>query len=196
MSVKNILNSGSNFDDRLILDYKELAETVQNLKDMDYRVVLTQGVYDLVHEGHALYLEKARSLGDVLIVGVDSDELTRQRKGPSRPIVPQKERLNMLVHLRHVDIVTVRDVHHSIDELIRTVRPHVLVTSDTTKDFSKEDAMIYKDCCGEVIVLSAQATATTTGRIRTLAIDGANEFLGALMSTIPELFKKHFNLDK
>ncbi|MEN9647666.1 MAG: hypothetical protein RLY57_470, partial [Candidatus Parcubacteria bacterium] len=90
--IKEILNNGSSHLSRFIPDMNELKAVVDHFRQMGYRIVLTQGVYDLIHEGHALYLENARSLGDLLIVGVDSDELTKKRKGPSRPIVPQSER--------------------------------------------------------------------------------------------------------
>ena len=137
VTVKNILSAGSNLNDRFIPDYKELKEVVEDLKKMGYRIVLTQGVYDMIHEGHARYLEQALSYGDILIVGVDSDELTRKRKGPTRPIVPQAERLQMLAHLRSVGILTLREVKHGMSKLIETVRPDVLVTSSSTSDFPK-----------------------------------------------------------
>ena len=76
VTVKNILSSGSNLKDRFIPNLKELKRVTDNLKRMGYRIVLTQGVYDMLHEGHARYLEQALSYGDVLVVGVDSDELT------------------------------------------------------------------------------------------------------------------------
>ncbi len=110
VKLKNILAPGVNLKDRFIPDLGELKTVVQDLKRMGYRIVLTQGVYDMIHEGHARYLEKALSYGDVLIVGVDSDELTRSRKGPDRPVVPEKERIQMLAHLRHVSILTIREI--------------------------------------------------------------------------------------
>ncbi len=102
-----IFSPKTNIKDRFISSHKNLARVVDDLKKNGYKIVLTQGVWDLIHEGHALYLEAAKSHGDILIVGVDSDELTKQRKGPNRPIVPQKERISMLIHLRHVDILIV-----------------------------------------------------------------------------------------
>ena len=86
VTIKSILSQSSNVDDRLIPELKHVAEIIADLKRMGYRIVLTQGVYDMIHEGHARYLERARSLGDILILGVDSDELTRGAKvlhGPS-----------------------------------------------------------------------------------------------------------------
>ncbi len=186
MRLKKILSPKTEFEARFIPDYKELDRTTKNLKKQGKQIVLTQGVYDLIHEGHALYLEQARQLGDILIVGVDSDELTRRRKGPDRPIVPQKERLKMLVHLRHVDIVTIREANHGIGDLIRLVRPDVLVVSKSTSDFTDEMVNEYQNVCGKIISLPPQATTTTTGRIRVLTMEGVNR----LSQEISKLTKK------
>lgn len=148
---------------------------VQSLKALGMRIVLTQGVYDLIHEGHAAYLEKAKSLGDILIVGVDSDELTKIRKGPKRPIVPQAERVNMLLHLRHVDLVTIKEAHHGIGDIIDIVRPDVMVFSSSTEEATAEAIAVYKGLCGEIIVLPPQATTTTTARVRNLTIEGVED---------------------
>jgi rfaE bifunctional protein nucleotidyltransferase chain/domain len=174
-TVKHILAASTNAGHRFIPDYKELEKIVRTFKEMGYRVVLTQGVYDLIHEGHAAYLENAKSLGDVLIVGVDSDELTRKRKGPERPIVPQDERLKMLMHLRHVDIVTLRQVSQGIGDLIRLVCPDILVVSKSTTDFTKDMAEEYTPFCGEIVSLPPQATTSTSARIRNLTLEGAEK---------------------
>lgn len=191
--MKNILNPGANLSERFVSDYRELLEVVEQLKRMGYKIVLTEGVYDLLHEGHALYLEKARAHGDILIVGVDSDELTRKRKGPDRPIVPQQERVKMLIHLRHVDIVTIREISHGIGDLIKLVKPDTLIVSETTKDFPREDMEEYKTHCGQIVILPPQATTTTTGRIRNLTIEGANKLaaeIGRLTSEFVEKIRK------
>lgn len=187
VTVKNILSSGSNLKDRFIPKYSELKRVIRDLKRMGYRIVLTQGVYDMIHEGHARYLEKALSYGDILIVGVDSDELTRKRKGPNRPVVPQQERLNMLAHLRSVSILTLREAHQEIGALIKCVEPDVLITSASTKDFTKNEATAYKKWCGKVVVLPPQAATSTTARVRLLTIGGADQFAQAVVKEIPTL---------
>jgi len=124
------------------------------------------------------------------VVGVASDKLTKLRKGPNRPIVPEKERVNMLLHLRHVDMVTIREANQDIGELIRLVRPDVLVTSSSTEDFKKDlEARKYDEFCGEVVVLPPQATTTTTARIRNLTIEGA-EKLAREITKLTENFIK------
>ncbi len=189
-SIKQILAHDSNIEERLITDYEELDRTVKTIKAMGFKVVLTQGVYDLIHVGHAAYLEKARSLGDILIVGVDSDELTRQRKGPDRPIVSQRERLQMLSHLRPVDILTVREVHHDIGDLIRLVQPDILVVSKSTTDFSLEMAKEYGEFCGKIVSLPPQATTSTTARIRNITIEGVEKLAKEVAQLTNEFVKK------
>ena len=174
-NLKRILENKTHFDQRVISDAKSLDKIISRLKKDGHKIVLTQGVYDLIHEGHALYLENARSHGDILVVGVDSDELTKKRKGPNRPIVPQAERLKMLVHLRHVDLVILRNVEDDIGDLIRLVKPDVLVVSTSTGDFSDKQVKDYNDFCGQIITLPPQAATSTSARIRLLAIDGAEK---------------------
>lgn len=190
VSVDKILSEYAHSNDRFIADYNVLKLVTDDLKRRGLRIVLTQGVYDLLHEGHARYLEKALSFGDVLIVGVDTDEFTRARKGPNRPIVPFEERLHMLSHLRHVSILTQRDVHMEIGALIRTVRPHVLVASESTKDFPPELVASYAEYCEEVVTLPPQATTSTTARIRMLSIDGADELARELAERIPHVVQE------
>lgn len=171
-------------------DFEDLANLVAEIKSKGLKIVLTQGVYDLIHQGHAAYLEKAKSLGDILIVGVDSDELTRKRKGPGRPIVPQDERVKMLVHLRHVDIVTIKDVDRDIGDLIRLVKPDVLVVSKSTTDFTDKMAKEYDGVCKEIVTLPPQATTSTSARIRNLTIDGAEQLAEEIGKITREFLNK------
>lgn len=171
---KTIVKKKAITNPRFIKNFDQLNKIVSSLKILGNKIILTQGVYDLIHEGHAKYLEIAKSHGDILIVGVDSDELTKKRKGPNRPIVPEAERIEMLLHLRHVDYVVVRHVGKEIGDMIRTVKPDILITSSTTKDFTREFIKKYKSSCGQIITLPAQSTTSTTARIRKLSIDGAS----------------------
>ncbi len=177
---------GSNVEKRFVNDQEKLRLLVTSLKTLGMKIVLTQGVYDLIHEGHAAYLEKAKSLGDILIVGVDSDELTKIRKGPKRPIVPQGERVNMLLHLRHVDLVTIKEASHGMGDIIELVRPDVLVFSSSTPEVTPEVMKDYEKFCGEIVTLPPQAITTTTARVRNLTIEGAE----TLAKEVNELISK------
>jgi len=89
-------------------------------------VVFTNGVFDLLHPGHVRYLKHARSLGEALIVGVNSDRSVRANKGPSRPITPEAERAELLSALACVDAVAIFD-DETPAEIIRKIQPDVLV---------------------------------------------------------------------
>lgn len=89
-------------------------------------IVFTNGCFDLLHIGHVRYLAEARSFGDLLVVGVNSDRSVRELKGPRRPLVPETERAEMLAHLASVDAVTLFD-ERTADALIEIVRPQVYV---------------------------------------------------------------------
>lgn len=90
------------------------------------KLVFTNGAFDLLHVGHLRYLAHARSLGDALVVGLNSDGSVRRYKGDKRPIVPERERAEMLLGLKCVDYVVIFDEDEPRD-LIATVLPDVLV---------------------------------------------------------------------
>ena len=190
-TIREILSPGAPFEARFIPNLEDLTAVAKNLRESGYRVVLTQGVYDLVHEGHGRYLELAKAQGDVLIVGVDSDELTRKRKGEDRPIVPESERLRMLTLLRSVDIVTLRTLEASeedIDYLTKALNPDVFVMSVTTKDFPLEKQDEIGRHVGKICVFEQQAETSTTARIRNLMVGGAGELRKRLNEAMDGFF--------
>lgn len=189
--VAALLDHSTNKEARYYENYDELKQVLEELSAVGKKVVLTQGVFDLLHVGHAQYLEKARSFGDILVVGVDSDALTRQRKGNGRPIVPQDERINTLLHLRHVDIVALRDVDRELEDLIKTIKPDVYIASESTKDFVVDgDLAAY---CGKVHTLPPQAITSTTARIRQVSMIGADQLADELAKHIPEVVRTVLN---
>jgi D-beta-D-heptose 7-phosphate kinase/D-beta-D-heptose 1-phosphate adenosyltransferase len=159
----------SNFDLRFVSDYRVITTMVGALRVLGLRVVLTMGTFDMLHEGHSMYLEAARRFGDFLIVGIDSDEKVRQRKGPSRPAVPELERLRMVTHQRGVGLVTLKPVGEPRWALIKAIRPDVLVA--TAETYSKTDIDdLEADYCGHVEVLERMALGSTSARLRLLEI--------------------------
>ena len=99
---------------------------VAELRRRGLRVVFTNGVFDLLHPGHVRYLQAARAEGDVLIIGVNSDRSVHAIKGPTRPLIPEDERAEVLDALACVDAVVVFDEDTPAD-IIRAVQPDVLV---------------------------------------------------------------------
>lgn len=179
-----IFGAGSNFKERFIKDDEKVKKFVENCKGLGLKIVLTQGTYDMVHVGHARYFEMAKKHGDLLVVGVDSDEKVRARKGPERPVVPEEERLEMVTHLRSVDVVYLKKLRAPRWHLIKLVRPDVLIA--TRKTYSKMEIKELKKYCKEVVVLEPQATTSTSAKIRLLQIGHAKKLEQALT---PKLLK-------
>lgn len=173
-----IFGSTSNFSERWVKEDKKLKKLVENCKGLGLKIVLTQGTYDMVHIGHARYFEEAKKHGNILIVGVDSDEKVRARKGPERPVVPEQERLEMVTHLRTVDVVYLKHQKAPRWNLIKIVQPDVLVATKQT--YSSADLKELKKYCGKVVVLEPRATTSTSAKIRLLQIGHAKKLEKAL----------------
>lgn len=109
-----------------VVDRQTLLAERERLRHEGKRVVFTNGCFDLLHLGHIRLLQHAKSLGDVLVVGINSDRSTREVKGPLRPIVDERERSEILAALEAVDYVTVFD-EPTPRELVQALLPDVLV---------------------------------------------------------------------
>jgi rfaE bifunctional protein nucleotidyltransferase chain/domain len=112
-----------------ILAQDALIVAVAEAKRNGQRVVFTNGCFDLLHPGHVRTLERARALGDLLVVALNSDRSVRELKGPGRPVVPEAERAELLAALAAVDYVTLFD-DPTPQPLIAQLRPDVLVKGD------------------------------------------------------------------
>ncbi len=112
--------------DRKIKGRDSLQTILQELQDQGRKVVFTNGCFDLLHVGHIKYLQAARQLGDLLVLGLNTDASIRRLKGQKRPLIDQTERSHILAALSCVDFVTVFDEDTPL-ELIRTLRPDILV---------------------------------------------------------------------
>jgi rfaE bifunctional protein nucleotidyltransferase chain/domain len=109
-----------------IVERDEAGRLADRLRREGLKVVFTNGVFDLLHPGHVRYLSRARSLGDALIVGVNSDRSVRSNKGDGRPVNAEAERAEVLAALDTVDAVIVFD-EETPHDLIAAVQPDVLV---------------------------------------------------------------------
>ena len=109
-----------------ILPLDRAVEAVAELKQQGKRVVFTNGCFDLLHPGHTRYLAEARKLGDALLVAVNSDRSVRALKGPGRPVLPERERAEILAALECVDYVTIFD-DLTPRSVIARMLPQVLV---------------------------------------------------------------------
>ena len=162
------------FGGKAVLDNKRLKEVIGHCKGLGLKIVLTQGSWDLIHIGHARYMREAKKHGDILVVGVDSDEKIRARKGPERPIVPEDERLEMVTHLRYVDLVALKQLKDPKWNLIKLVCPDVLIITKR-QEYTKQQQRELKKYCGKVVELESQATTSTSAKIRRLQINTAQK---------------------
>lgn len=111
---------------RKVASLETLARIVDQAKALGQRVVFTNGCFDLLHPGHIQLLERAKRLGDLLIVAINSDRSVRMLKGPTRPIINQRDRALLVAALESVDYVTIFDEPTPV-LLIDRLRPQVLV---------------------------------------------------------------------
>ena len=150
-----------------IKEKEDLRRAVEAFKREGKRVVFTNGCFDLLHVGHIRYLEKAKTLGDILVVGVNRDRSVKELKGPLRPLLPQEERMEFLSGLGCVDYVTLFDEPTPL-ELITALKPHVLVKGG---DWSKETIVgrdVVEGAGGEVVVIPFVEGSSTTHLIETI----------------------------
>lgn len=189
---KGFLSENRQPEDMYIKDYERLAEVSEACKKLGLKVGLTQGSFDVKHLGHDRYLMAARKECDVLFVGVDADEKIRSRKGPTRPVVTEDERIEQLCHLRWVHVVTLKKAEYPKHALQKAVHPDVIIISTQTKkgeqvpEYSDEEITELKQYCGDVVVLPPQAPTSTTARIRTLMLDFQKVLQEKLREGVPE----------
>jgi D-beta-D-heptose 7-phosphate kinase / D-beta-D-heptose 1-phosphate adenosyltransferase len=112
--------------DKHVKTKNEIKPLIEDLKDKGKKIVFTNGCFDLIHKGHISYLEKAKSFGDVLIIGLNSDRSVRAIKGQDRPINNESDRAYILASIEVVDYVTIFD-EDTPHDLIKLIKPHILV---------------------------------------------------------------------
>ena len=146
---------------------EELLRIIKDLKVKGKRIIFTNGCFDLLHVGHIRYLEEAKTLGDILIVGVNSDTSVRKLKGPKRPVLPVEERTEILSGLGCVDYITIFDELDPL-ALITSLQPNVLVKGG---DWTKEQTIgkeVVERSGGEVVIIPFVQGASTSSIIETI----------------------------
>lgn len=150
-----------------ILDRDGVVREVSRARAGGAKIVLANGCFDLLHVGHVRYLEGARALGDVLVVGVNSDKQARILKGEGRPFMSENDRAALISALRCVDVVTIFD-EPTVEELIRAIRPdfHAKGT-DYTKE-SVPEREIVRECGGKVVIVGDPKDHSSSNIIETV----------------------------
>lgn len=147
--------------DKVIPSARELAPVIEGLRSQGKTVVLTNGVFDLLHVGHTRCLEDARARGDYLVIAVNSDRSAEALKGKGHPVNPAEERMEVLASLWYVDYVTSFD-EDTAAELIKRLKPTVYAkgTDYTIKTLPERDVLKALDV--KVMFVGDRKTHSTT----------------------------------
>jgi rfaE bifunctional protein nucleotidyltransferase chain/domain len=147
-----------------IRNIKAIKSIVARLKARRKKVVFTNGCFDILHVGHIRYLRKAKKLGDILVVGLNTDRSVKEIKGAKRPIVPQKDRAEVLAALEFVDYVVLFDEPDPFS-LIEKVRPTILVKGADWPKGKIIGREVVEKAGGRVVRIPLVAGASSSGVI-------------------------------
>ncbi len=157
-----------------VLDYAVLDEVLAGWRAQKKRIVFTNGCFDIVHKGHVSYLRHARSKGDVLIVGINSDASVRRLKGPTRPINPVEDRADVLAALESVDAVIPFE-EDTPQQIIERVTPDVLVKGEDWADKGVVGREWVEAHGGEVYLAPLEPGRSTTSILERARGSGSME---------------------
>jgi rfaE bifunctional protein nucleotidyltransferase chain/domain len=155
-----------------ILTREELIECVASAKASGARIVFANGCFDVLHVGHVRYLAGARELGDLLVVGINSDAQVATQKGPGRPVLPATERAEIVASLASVDYVTIFE-EPTVEQLLLALTPdvHAKGTDYTTETVPERD--VVRSYGGQIAIVGDPKDHSTSAIIARLG--GVNE---------------------
>lgn len=194
LRAQRILSGTARFDDRYMPDHDKLIELINILRSMGCIIVLAMGTWDMKHLGHEDYIQLGKDRAAkkyphaehvIMVVGVDTDELTRARKGPKRPFVPELERAKQIAHIRSVDIVT---LEYKLRELPKLLPHDVRVISVSTNDERKLKAQ--GKYCAHLINLQQQLNDSSSARLSRLALEGRAEAADIVEAALSKVLKE------
>lgn len=148
----------------MLIDRNDAAQVCEDLRQRGKQIVFTNGCFDIIHAGHVRYLTTAKSFGDVLIVGLNTDESVKRLKGESRPINSQDDRAEVLLGLKAVDHVIFFG-EQTAEALIAEVKPAVYVKGGDYTLATLPEAKIVHACGGRVELVNLVAGRSTTSVI-------------------------------
>lgn len=141
----------------------QLKSILTSLKSKGKRIIFTNGCFELIHAGHIRCLSKAKQQGDVLVVAINSDSSVRRLKGKNRPIMPEKDRLEIMAALEYVDYVVLFG-ESTPRKLIEYLKPDILVKG---ADYKLEE-IVGRECVGKVKTIPLVKNKSTTRLIETI----------------------------
>jgi rfaE bifunctional protein nucleotidyltransferase chain/domain len=152
-----------NFSDKL-LSRENFPAWRENLRRAGKKLVVTNGCFDLLHLGHVTYLENARNHGDVLLIGVNSDESVRELKGPNRPINNEKDRALVLAALQSVDAVLIFP-EKAATNFLSLAQPDIYIKGGdyTLETLNQEERRNVEQAGGKIVIIPFVPGKSTTG---------------------------------
>ena len=148
-----------------IMELAELKEEIERLKEDGELIVFTNGCFDILHVGHIRYLKKAASLGDKLVLAVNSDSSVRELKGNNRPFVPEEERLEMLAALEMIDYLI---LFSEIDcrSVLEELKPQIYVKGGDYRIEDLPEAETVYSYGGKIVLITEIKGRSTTNLIK------------------------------
>lgn len=150
-----------------ILNRDRLLEKITAARANGLRVIFANGCFDPLHVGHVRYLEGARALGDLLIVGLNSDRQVSRLKGPGRPLVPQDQRAEIVAALSAVDFVTIFD-EPTVESLLLALRPDVHAKGTDYTEETVPERDVVRSYGGQVAIVGDPKEHSSTELIERL----------------------------
>lgn len=150
-----------------IIERAALPELIKKLKEQKKVVVFTNGCFDILHVGHVRYLQAAKQLGDVLVLGLNSDTSVQALKGPTRPINVQADRAEVIAALEAVDYVSIFD-EITAEKLIETVQPDIYVKGGDYIIANLPEANIVNRYGGKIVLIPEVKGRSSTNVIKKL----------------------------
>jgi rfaE bifunctional protein nucleotidyltransferase chain/domain len=156
---------------KIVKNWDKLSAIVKRLKKQGKKVVLTNGCFNILHAGHIRSLKDAKRLGDCLIVAVNDDQSVKKLKGKNYPLIPLKERLEILESLEPIDYLTTFS-EAKVDKLLLKLRPHIHAkgTDYTKENVPERDTVLSYG--GEIAIVGDPKNHSTTDIISFLANSG------------------------
>jgi rfaE bifunctional protein nucleotidyltransferase chain/domain len=148
-----------------ILDRNRLIARVAIARKHGARIVLANGCFDILHVGHIRYLEGAKALGDLLVVGVNSDEQVRAQKGEGRPFLPERERAEIIAAVRAVDFVTIFP-EPTVEQLLLSVRPDIHAKGTDYTEETVPERHVVRSYGGRVAIVGDPKDHSSTEMLK------------------------------
>lgn len=150
-----------------VLSRSAVLERVSSARKQGERIVLANGCFDILHAGHVRYLTGARVLGELLVVGINSDQQVRVLKGPGRPIMPEADRAEIVASLAAVDLVTIFD-EPTVEALLLAIRPDIHAKGTDYTEETVPEREVVRSYGGRVAIVGDpkdHSTSELIGRL-------------------------------